>query len=543
MSFSTTLADAQAPLVLALDVGSTGTRAGLYDAVGLPIKGLRAKVPHTFTTVANGTSIIDADQVVAEIRAVVSAVLDEVPAASRGRGVASGPRDAVAPGPDGAVAPGPRATVAPGPDGTVAPGRRASHPTRIAGVAIDTFASSLVGVDADGAAITPCYTYADSRCAPQVNYLKSILHEDDTQQRTGTRQHTGYLPPRFLWLQQTQPDTFRRVRRWLSLGEYAWLKLIGTTAAGTSTAAWTGMLNRWEGAWDTVLCDLVGVDVEQLSPIAPPSRPLTPVDDVAASWPLLADAVWFAPISDGHSQSIGAGLTDSSQMVLSAATSGALRVLVDGDVENLPRGLWCNRIDERRSILGGALNDVGRAVTWLESTLLLPEQEVIEEMLRGDPLPGVPLVLPWFSGERSTGWVGEARAVFSRVNAATTPIEFYRGTMEGVALSYVRMLRDLVQVTGRPREILGTGRVSLEIPGLMQMVADAAESPVIPVTIKRSTLHGTALHALEILAPGVERAPVDRGATLQPVKERALYYHRRMERFQVLYDKVVAHGN
>lgn len=112
----------------------------------------------------------------------------------------------------------------------------------------------------------------------------------------------------------------------------------------------------------------------------------------------------------------------------------------------------------------------------------------------------------------------------------------------GVALSYVRMLRDLVQVTG-PRAILGTGRVSLEIPGLMQMVADAATSPVTPITIKRSTLHGTALHALEILAPDVERAEVDRGETLKPVKERALYYHRRIERFQVLCDKLIAHAN
>ena len=520
MSFSTSLDAAQPPFVLAVDVGSTGTRAGLYDATGLPIKGLRNKIPHAFTTVANGTSTIDPDQVVHEIREVIGAVLDGIPASSPGHA-------------GGATAGA----------GVAATSRAGVAPTGIAGVALDTFASSLVGVDAQNNAITPCYTYADSRTAPQVNYLKSILHEDDTQQRTGTRQHTGYLPARFLWLQQTQPDTFARVRHWMSLGEYAWLRIIGTTAAGTSTAAWTGMLNRWEGTWDRELCELVGVDVEQLSPIAHPSQPLTPADDVAATWPLLADAAWFAPISDGHSQSIGTGLTDSSQMVLSAATSGALRVLVDGDVENLPRGLWCNRIDETRSILGGALNDVGRAVTWLETTLRLPEQEVIEEMLRGEPTPGVPLVLPWFSGERSTGWVGEARAVFSRVNAATTPLEFYRGTMEGVALSYVRMLRDLVRVTGSPREILGTGRVSLEIPGLMQMIADAAESPVIPVTIKRSTLHGTALHALEILAPDVERAPVDRGETFQPTRERALYYHRKMERFQVLYDKVVAHGN
>lgn len=449
---------------------------------------------HTFTTLANGTSTIDADQVVAEVRDAIDQVVT-----------------------------------------------RASHP--IAGVAIDTFASSLVGVDAAGAAITPCYTYADSRCAPQVNHLRSILNEDDTQQRTGTRQHTGYLPARFLWLEQNVPATFTRVARWLSLGEYVWWRLIGTTAAGTSTAAWTGMLNRHTCTWDADLCDLVGVDVGQLSPIAHPDQPLTPVTNVGATWPLLADAVWFAPISDGHSQSVGLGLVDSKQVVLSAATSGALRVLVDGDVENLPRGLWCNRIDGSRSILGGALNDVGRAVTWLESTLLLPPREEAQRMLQADPLPGLPVVLPWFSGERSTGWVGDARAVFSRVTAATTPWDLYRGTLEGVAMSYARILRDLVQVVGRPREVLATGRVSLALPGLLQMVADATAMPVTPITLKRSTLHGTALHALDVVDPGGERAPAERGRTFDPVKERIPYYHRRMERFTVLYDKVIAHSN
>lgn len=492
--FTTRRADAQNPLVLAIDVGSTGTRAGVYDVRGLPLRNSKTKVQHAFTTLNDGTSTIDPDQVADEIRRCINFCTDAVGAP-------------------------------------------------IAGVAIDTFASSLVGVDADGRAITPCYTYADSRCAPQVNYLRSILDEDDTQQRTGTRQHTGYLPPRFLWLQQTDPGTFGSVRRWMSLGEYAWLRLIGRTAAGTSTAAWTGMLNRRRGRWDAELCALVGVQLEQLSPIAPPDDPLTPRASVGERWPDLADAVWFAPISDGHSQSIGAGSKDSSQVVLSAATSGAMRVLVEGDVDNLPRGLWCNRIDRTRSILGGALNDVGRAVTWLESTLKLPERAVVEATLMGPPLPAVPIVLPWFTGERSTGWVGQARAVFHRVTAATTPLELYRGTIEGVAFSYQRILRDLTQVTGRPREILGTGRVSNSLPGLLQIVADASGAPVTPITIKRSTMHGTALMALETLAPGVERAEVDRGATFTPVPDRSGYYHRRMERFQVLYDKVISAAN
>lgn len=488
------VADASGPFVLALDVGSSGTRGGVYDALARPVSRVKAKRPHAFTTLANGTSTIDPDQVADEIASVIDEVLDAW----------DGP---------------------------------------LAGVALDTFASSLVGVDADGAAITPCYTYADSRCAPQVNYLKSILNEDATQQRTGTRQHTGYLPPRFLWLQQNDPATFARVRRWMSLGEYAWLRLIGTTAAGTSTAAWTGMLDRRNGSWDTALCELVGVQPEQLSAIASPSQPLAPRHSLARRWPRLTDAAWFAPISDGHSQSIGAGSVDSSTAVLSAATSGAFRVLVSGDLSNLPRGLWCNRVDERSSILGGALNDVGRAVSWLDDTLKLPPADELDAALAAEPAPGLPVVLPWFSGERSTGWVGEARAVFHRVSAATTPVELYRATLEGVALSYVRILRELVAVTGQPREIVATGHVAATLPSLLQMVADAAGVPVVPLTLKRSTLRGTALAALPALAPGVDPAPAPQGAAFEPHPDRLNYYHRRMERFGVLYDKVIAHAN
>ena len=489
MSFNVSPEQARPPFVLALDVGSTGTRGGLFDAVGLPVRGCRLKIPHSFTTNSDGTAVIDADQVTDELRQIVEFV-----AAAGG--------------------------------------------VPIAGVALDTFASSLVGVDADGNAATPCYTYADSRCAAEVDHLRTLLDEDATQQRTGTRQHTGYLPPRFLWLRESDPDTFGRVRRWMSLGEYAYTKLIGTTAAGTSTASWTGMLNRREGTWDAELCALVGVDAEQFSPIAHPSQPLTP--EFAALHPTLADAVWFPPIADGFSSSIGAGGTDSTSIVAAAATSGAMRVLVDRPVDDLPRGLWCYRVDEKRSLLGGALNDVGRAVSWLQATLNLPEADELDAALRADPSPLTPLVLPWFTGERSTGWVGNARAEFHRVSAATTPADLYRATIEGVALSYQRMLSQLFEAAGGAQRELATGSVTAEVPGLLQVLADAIEVDVIPITIKRATLHGTAMQALEILVPATEFAAVDQGAVVSPVAGREAHYRDRVRAFSELYDKVVA---
>jgi len=51
--------------------------------------------------------------------------------------------------------------------------------------------------------------------------------------------------------------------------------------------------------------------------------------------------------------------------------------------------------------------------------------------------------LPYFSGERSTGWAANARAVFTGVSAATTGAMLSRGAMEGVAISYARIAEQL----------------------------------------------------------------------------------------------------
>jgi gluconokinase len=79
---------------------------------------------------------------------------------------------------------------------------------------------------------------------------------------------------------------------------------------------------------------------------------------------------WRQPVpggSDRFLKHVGAGARDESTVAASVATSGAMRVLVDGIPEEIPSSLWCYRIDRSRSLLGRAVNDVGRVVNWLES--------------------------------------------------------------------------------------------------------------------------------------------------------------------------------
>jgi gluconokinase len=476
------------PLVLALDVGSTASRGGVHDATGRRVHGLQHKVPHAFTVAPDGTSVIDPEQVTTEIAQIIDALTSD---------------------------------------------RRLG--TRIAGVAMDTFAASLIAVDAAGRALTPCLTYADSRSAGEVAALREELDEHEVQQRTGTRLHTSYHAPRLRWLAATRPRVAAAAVAWWSLGEYVLARLIGQPLAGTSTLAWTGLLDRRTGELDTALLTAAGTEPGRFNPPLDPTRPATPV--APARWPALARAAWFPVITDGFASNIGSGATDATVLTAATATSGALRVLLDGPADPLPFGLWNYRVDERRTLLGGAINDVGRAVSWAQATLRL--DAVPADALTAPPSDATPLVLPYLTGERAPGWAGSARAMFGGVSAATGADALFRGILEGVAMTYARVADELHPAAPQIVQVAAAGRVSNDQPEWLQILADVLGRPVTHVTRRRATQCGTALHALDVLAPDVPRAPRATGRTYDPRSASTDHYAQRRARFGEVYDSLV----
>lgn len=483
-----TLDAALDPLVVALDIGSTATRGGVHDATGRRVHGLQHKVAHAFTVAPDGTSVIDPDQVTAEVEEVLDAVTGE-----------------------------------PGLAG------------RITGVAMDTFAASLIGIDAAGRPLTPCLTYADSRCGGAVTALRAELDEYAVQQRTGTRLHTSYHAPRLRWLAGAEPQVVARATAWWSLGEYVWARLIGQPLAGTSTVAWTGLLDRRTGDLDAELLAAAGIGPDHLSPPRDLTDPLPA--PAPKRWPALARAAWFPVITDGYASNIGSGATDATVLTAATATSGALRVLIDGPADPLPFGLWNYRVDAGRTLLGGAINDVGRAVSWAEATLRLSPS--LAGVLTAPPSGATPLVLPYLTGERAPGWAGGARAVLTGVSAAADADTLFRAIVEGVAMTYARVADELHPAAPQVVEVAAAGRVSNDRPEWLQILADVLARPVTHVTRRRSTQRGTALLALDVLAPEVPRAPRSTGATYEPRPAHADHYAQRRARFAEVYDTLI----
>ena len=490
--FSISSDHAQAPFVIGLDVGSGGSRAAVYDVSGREVDKRNHKEPHGFTVGADGTSTIDADQIVEELRTSLRKVLD------------------------------------------------ASLPGPVLAIGFDTFASTLVVVDEAGDAITPCITYADTRCHAQVTSLREQLDTVALHDRTGARLHSSYTAPRLAWLRVEHPDICARAHRFMALGEYVALKLLGTPALGTASAAWSGMIDRRTGQYVPELLEAVGVDADMMGTPLDPSDALPVADTpLATEFPQLAGAMWVPVIGDGLAANMGIGAHGSSTWGISTATSGAIRQLVSGTTPTLPGGLWAYRVDADRTLVGSAMSDCGRVLDWCRNQLQLPPGiDAIEasDVFTTPPSSGTPLVIPFLSGERGTKWRDSSRAMMAGISASTTSQDILRGAMEGVALSFLRIADQLKEMGGEPEQIYLSGGMTGAIPSWLHLLSDALGAPIDHVAVSRSTMRGSAVLALEQAAPDVAPDPVPVRERVEPVAAHADYYRERLERFEKLAD-------
>ncbi len=98
---------------------------------------------------------------------------------------------------------------------------------RAAAVAVDTFWHSILGVDANGDPVTPLLHPFDTRSADAARRLAQRVDNTAQHKRTGCVIHPSYPPAKLLWLSETDPDAFRRAKRWMSAGEFLFLKFLG----------------------------------------------------------------------------------------------------------------------------------------------------------------------------------------------------------------------------------------------------------------------------------------------------------------------------
>jgi gluconokinase len=482
--------------ILTLDIGSSSARALLFGLDGQEIPGFESRVSYQASTTESGGWEIDA----AELIEVAAQTLDQIHLQMQAKGV------------------------------------------RPAAVAVDTFWHSILGVSADGKAVTPVLHPFDARSAAAAKKLALRIDNDRQHSRTGCMLHPSYPPAKLLWLFEAQPDTFRVAKRWMSFGEYVFLELFGTATCSTSMISASGVWNQNANEYDDEILDVLPVKRAQFAPVDAMDEEQTKLSrHFATRWPELDGIPWFPALGDGACDNVGSGCTQRDRYALMVGTSGAMRACERAESIAIPSGLFCYRLDRNRFVLGGALSNGGEVFAWMRNTLQLPQANELERQL-AELQPGMHglTILPLFAGERSTGWRVDARAAITGLAASTTPVQILHAALQSVVLRFRNVYELMAASLGVPQEVIASGGGLLHSPSWTKMMADGLPHNVTPCLEREATSRGAALMALERI--GAIRDIGDLvprlGTAVPPDESKKSFYDISLEQQRQLYNKL-----
>jgi glycerol kinase len=163
--------------------------------------------------------------------------------------------------------------------------------------------------------------------------------------------------------------------------------------------------------------------------------------------------------------------------------------------------------------LEGAVFIAGAAVQWLRDGLHLFKSAAEVERLAKESNPAEPvLFVPGFVGLGAPHWVPEARGVIFGLTRATTSADLARAALEGVALQVADLIDAAAKDSGRPLDALKVDGGMARNDWFLRCQADLLGRPVVRAAQSESTALGAAF--LAALGAGVVKGEDDLRAVL-----------------------------
>ena len=476
-----------APLVAAIDAGTTGARAVAFDLWGRQVG--EARQPYRISSPRPGWAEQDAHD------------WAESAAAALGR-LAS----------------------------------RSATVGRIRAIGLTGQCPSMVPVDENCVPLRPGMLYRDNRAVAEAAEMRARIGDEAMHQRTGHVAEAFHVGPKVLWLRRHEPSIFARTKLILQPRDVVLHRLTGLARTDETHANATLFFNLRERAWDAALLAAFGIDPTLFPPALQPW-------EIAAELPrLTADELGLdagVPVvigaADSQCAAFGAGVAGPGPVSEMAGASSCLNSAVPEPLTDLRvthyghavPGCYCTEL---------GVNTTGAAISWAVRALGYATYEELSadaqrcwrRLQRGgrqhagarattaaDAVDAAPLFLPYLGdGERDDP---SARAGFIGLSDRHSRPELAFAVIEGAALG-VRAVLQILEQAGSPLAELrvGGGGARLDLSG--QIKADLLGRPVLHLDLDPA---GFGAAILAAAAAGMARE----------VEEAACAVRRRARRF------------
>lgn len=340
--------------------------------------------------------------------------------------------------------------------------------------------------------------WQDRRTAPACEALRAAGHEPQVTARTGLLMDPYFAATKLGWMLDNIAGARAAAERGdLCFGTIdSWLLFRLTEgrvhATDVSNAARTLLLDIHTGAWDPELLDLFRIPAALLPEVRDNAAPFGETTLLGGSVPILGMA------GDQQAATLGQACF-APGMIKSTYGTGCFALLVTGETPVPSKNRLLTTIawqlgGRRHYALEGSIFVAGAAVQWLRDGLgiIREAREAGDLAAQANPAERVTLV-PAFTGLGAPWWDAAARGAILGLTRASGRAEICRAALESVALQTADLLEAM------RRDWPEMGRTVLRVDGgmaasdwTMQFLADILGAPVDRPVVQETTAMGAA---------------------------------------------------
>ena len=426
---------------------------------------------------------------------------------------------------------------------------------RVAAVSLSGQMQDLILLGAEGA-LGRAMLYSDCRAQREAAFVTQTIGRETLERITGNEQGAASLLAKWLWLQKQAPDQLKACRKILvGAHDYVGWRLHGAAGADYTTAATTGLLDLAQNQWSFELLTQLGLDVDKLPGLQAATSMVGEVTTVAsAATGIPAGTPVLRGAGDLAATTIGVGAGEPGRLYGYLGTSGWIATSLDQAIPNPQGGVFTLRHpDVQRYIQVAPMLTAGGNLDWFRTQVTSGQWSVASDQLSVSSFQWVNdqvatvhvgsgglIYLPYLAGERSPFSDPHARGAFIGLSSTSTPAHMARAVMEGVAMAYRSLCEALNLASGGPLYLVGGGAKS---PIWPQILADVLGCEVQVVAAPgdaaargAAILAGVALGWWPHYAPGPEFYPV--AQVFKPDECHRPFYDALYAVFQGIYPRL-----
>jgi sugar (pentulose or hexulose) kinase len=337
------------------------------------------------------------------------------------------------------------------------------NPADIRGMGVSSALPSMVMVDENNYPIHRAYNLMDRRAVKEVAWLKEMVGEKNLMQITANRLEDHPSIVNLLWEKNNRPDTFKQIRKALTIDGFVTLKLTGHAVVSYSGAPFYGVYNILDRRFDNTILEKVGIDQAMFPDLVDCEEIAGAVTAEAAAETGLAPGIPVFTQVHFNASCLAAGITEPGDIMSNLGTVGNFGVVfTDPNFMASPEGLLMinlafsvdskkNFITIPSTITGGQSlryirDNFSQLEVETERVLGVSSYDLLNLQAAKVPVGSDGLIiLPFLMGERTPIWDPNARAVIFGLTLSHSKGHLIRAMMEGVAYALYDSFRIIKQ--------------------------------------------------------------------------------------------------